>query len=71
MTISTYQVDSVIRAYSKQHRSRLKADFPGEATRDPQGDTVTISSNDQAKADFYAKVSYTLLDAIRRNRPAE
>ncbi|MCX7635205.1 MAG: hypothetical protein N2Z74_05605 [Syntrophales bacterium] len=70
MTISTYQVDSVIRAYSKHHKSRGKAEVYGETPRDQKGDMVTLSGNHESGTDFYTKVSYSLLDAIRKQRPA-
>jgi hypothetical protein len=65
MSISANQVDNVIKAYSRQKRTRAAADgSPGSSSGAP-GDTVTLSGN-VCKDDFYRKVSYTLLDLIKK-----
>ena len=68
MTISTYQVDSVIKAYSKQNRMKVKDALPQEKEQDKRYvDVVSLSADDAYKADAYKKISYSLLDVILRD----
>ncbi len=65
MTISSYKVESVLRAYNKQNNVKGSvSDTINEPTK--YQDTVTLSSpdgNDKA----YEKISYGLLDIILQN----
>lgn len=68
MTISTYQVDNVLKAYNKQIRLNRHA----SASRTLKGtehyvDVVSLSS-DPDKKDAYQKISYSLLEVILKNR---
>lgn len=64
MTISTYQVESVLKAYSKQSRVenpiRLKAENLNKYT-----DIVTLTSEGNKKEAF-DKISYNLLDILSK-----
>lgn len=68
MTISAYQVDNVIKAYSKQSKKALPSDNLRESAPDRYRDVVTLSSNDDIKTDAYQKISYSLLDVITKDK---
>jgi hypothetical protein len=68
MTISAYQVDSVIKAYSKQNKARLRLDIPQTMAQDRYRDVVTLSGSEDMKTDAYKKISYSLLDIILRDK---
>jgi hypothetical protein len=65
MAISTYQVDSVIKAYSKQSRMKVKHNLPPDKeTAQRYVDVVSLSTQNETRTDAYRKISYSLLDAI-------
>jgi hypothetical protein len=68
MTISAYQVDNVIKAYNKQSKARMRFDMPQTPSRDKHADVVTLSGNEEMKADAYRKISYSLLDVLLKDR---
>jgi hypothetical protein len=68
MTISAYQVDNVIKAYSKQNKSRLRFDVQQASAQGRYMDVVTLSSSEDMKADAYKKISYSLLDVLLRDK---
>jgi hypothetical protein len=68
MTISAYQVDNVIKAYNKQSKARMRFDVPQASFRDKQADVVTLSGNEEIKADAYRKISYSLLDVLLKDK---
>jgi hypothetical protein len=69
MTISAYQVDSVIKAYNKQNKSRLRLDDVLQTTaQDRYRDVVKLSSSEDMKADAFKKISYSLLDILLRDK---
>lgn len=62
MTISSYKVESVLRAYNKQGNAKNAAiDKMHESER--YQDTVTLSSTEDIK-NVYEKISYGLLDSL-------
>ncbi|MDI6687538.1 MAG: hypothetical protein QME06_04880 [Desulfobacterales bacterium] len=66
MTISTYQVECVLKAYSKQNR------LENPIHRKPENlnkytDIITLSSEDNKK-EVFDKISYSLLDIILQNK---
>ena len=62
MTISSYKVESVLRAYNKQGNAKNAAiDKMNESER--YQDTVTLSSTEDIK-NVYEKISYGLLDSL-------
>lgn len=68
MTISTYQVDNVIKAYNKQNRVNTRPSAPQGAKTDEQYvDMVSLSTNVDKK-EAYQKISYSLLDVILKDR---
>jgi hypothetical protein len=69
MTISSYQVDNVIKAYSKQSKDRLRLDIPQAAGQENRyRDVVTLSGNEDMRAEAYKKISYSLLDVLLKDR---
>ena len=65
VSISSYKVESVLRAYNKQNvRQGSVSDKFNESSK--YQDTVTISSTD-GNAKAYEKISYGLLDIILQN----
>jgi len=69
MAISPYQVDSVIKAYSKQNRVQVKSAILKDVGTDNRFvDVVSLSSTDSAKSDAYQKISYSLVDILLKDK---
>lgn len=68
MTVSAYQIDNVIKAYNKQSKARLRFDAHRPSTPDKYADVVSLSGNEDFKADAYKKISYSLLDVIVKDK---
>ena len=67
MTVSSYKVDSILKAYSKQNTSKSSLSENTDA-ESKYHDTVTLSpSNGNSRA--YEKITYGLLDIILQNKP--
>lgn len=65
MTISAYQVDSVINAYNKQSRLKVKqASSPEELQNVKYQDVVSLSQPGTDKAEANQKISYSIIDVI-------
>jgi len=65
VTISTYHVESVLKAYSKQ----TKVESPVQTEREhptQHADVVTLSYGGDKKEAF-EKISYTLFDILLKN----
>lgn len=68
MTISTYPVDSVLKAYNEQIRLNRHASSRG-ALRDTEHYVDVVSlSGDSDKKDAYQKISYCLLEILLKGR---
>jgi len=68
MTVSTYQVDNVIKAYNKQNRLNTRPSAVQGARKEAQYvDMVSLSTNVDKK-EAYQKISYSLLDVILKDR---
>jgi hypothetical protein len=65
MTISAYQIDNILKAYSRQSKSGSKSapaqDLPKASSK--YADVVSLSS-EQNKQGVYDKISYSLMDVI-------
>lgn len=69
MTISSYQVDNVIKAYTKQTKVKIKNDVTQESAKgNIYNDVVSLSTKENSKNDAYEKISYNLMDIILRNK---
>jgi len=68
MTISTYQVDNVIKAYNKQNRLGARSSALQDIKKGESNvDMVSLSTNVNKK-EAYQKISYSLLDVILKDR---
>jgi hypothetical protein len=65
MTISSYQIDNILKAYSRQSKigstSAPAQDAPKPSSK--YADVVSLSS-EQSKQEVYDKISYSLMDVI-------
>ncbi|HEU17918.1 MAG TPA: hypothetical protein ENO00_00830 [Deltaproteobacteria bacterium] len=65
MSISSYKIEGVLRAYNKQNAAKGSvSEIINESAK--YHDTVTISSSD-GNSKAYEKISYGLLDIILQN----
>jgi len=65
MTISPYQVESVINAYTRQNKMKVAHAAPKETA--PEGkyrDIVSLSVKEEQKAEEYDKICYNIRDVI-------
>jgi hypothetical protein len=68
MTISAYQVETVIKSYSKQSRGKIHLDAGSFSSQDKYKDVVTLSSREGLTAATYSKISYNLVDALLKDK---
>jgi hypothetical protein len=69
MTISAYQIDSVISAYSKQNRIKAGQFFlHGEKEKASPAEVVSISKRGIEEAEAYKKISHSLIDGILKEK---
>jgi hypothetical protein len=68
MTISSYQVDNVIKAYSKQSKANFHLDAKSASSQDRYKDVVKLSGSEGLTADTYKKISYNLLDVLLKDK---
>ena len=68
MCISSYQIDSVIKAYNKQSNARLRLDIKSAPSQGIYADMVTLSGNEGLTAYTYNKISYTLVDILLKDK---
>jgi len=66
MTISSYQIDNILKAYSKQNKVKAGSMLPTDNTKgDKYVDVVTLDSAD--KTAVYDKISYSLMDILLKS----
>jgi len=63
MTISAYQIDNILKAYSRQSKMAAKAAPAAEPQRRPYADSVSLSAENE-KQEAYDKISYSLMDVL-------
>jgi hypothetical protein len=73
MTISAYQIDNILKAYSRQSKIGAKSapveDVPKTSSK--YADVVSLSS-EQNKQEVYDKISYSLMDVLLKgDKPKE
>ncbi len=68
MTITAYQVDSVLNAYTRQSKVRLApVASTDEGSNSPYRDIVSLSTKETEKAEVLDKISYNLRDVILKD----
>ena len=66
MTISSYQIDNILKAYSKHNKVKASASPQLEnAAGEKYVDIVTLDSTD--KTAVYDKISYSLMDILLKS----
>jgi hypothetical protein len=69
MTISAYQIDSVISAYSKQNRVKTgRFSLQGGTDKGSPVEVVLISKRGIEEAEAYKKISHSLIDGILKEK---
>lgn len=68
MTISTYQVDNVIKAFNKQNRLSTRPSAVQGGRKEAQYVDMVSLSTSADKKEAYQKISYSLLDVILKER---
>lgn len=67
MTISSYQIDNILKAYSKQNKVKVGTSLQPDMTKDTKyTDVVTLDSGD--KTAVYDKISYSLMDILLKSK---
>jgi hypothetical protein len=69
MTITSYQVDSVLNAYSKQNKVKINNALPKENA--PVGkykDIVSLSTKEDIKAEEFDIISYKVSDVVLKGK---
>ncbi len=65
MTITPYQIDSVLSAYTRQSKLRVsQAAAKGNVPEGKYTDVVSLSIKEESKAEEFDKISYNLRDVI-------
>lgn len=68
MTITSYQVNSVLNAYTRQSKVRITPAASMEDSSDSQyRDVVSLSTREANKAEELEKISYNLRDVILKD----
>jgi hypothetical protein len=68
MSVSAYQTDNVIRAYSKPSKARFRLDAKSAPSQDRFTDVATLSGNECLTSDTYKKISYNVLDNLLKDK---
>jgi hypothetical protein len=64
MTISTYQIDNILKAYSRQSKVGSQPAAQDVSKAAPKYADVVSLSPEQEKPEVYDKISYSLMDVI-------
>jgi hypothetical protein len=69
MTISAYQIYSVISAYNKQNRIKTgRFSLQGETEKGRPAEVVSISKRGIEEAEAYKKISHSLINGILKEK---
>jgi hypothetical protein len=67
MTISSYRIDNILKAYRKQNKAKVGTSQQPAATEGAKyPDIVTLDSAD--KTAVYDKISYSLMDVLLKSK---
>ena len=68
MTITAYQVDSVLNAYTRQSKVRITSSASkGDGSDGQYKDIVSLSTKEANKSEELEKISYNLRDVILKD----
>ena len=71
MTISAYQIDNVLKAYSRQSKVSSRPAAQDVAKASPKyADVVSLSAG-QEKPEVYDKISYSLMDVLLKGNKSK
>ena len=72
MTISAYQIDNILKAYSRQSKVSSQALRPRMSRRRTRGTpTWSRCPPEQEKPEVYDKISYSLMDVILKGNKSK
>ncbi|HBH88126.1 MAG TPA: hypothetical protein DDY17_11095 [Syntrophaceae bacterium] len=67
MTISSYQIDNILKAYSKQNKIKTSTSLQMDHLQgEKYVDVVTIDTTE--KTAVYDKISYSLMDILTKTK---
>lgn len=67
MTISSYQIDNILKAYSKQNKVKTGTSIQPDSMREEKYvDVVTLNSTE--KTAVYDKISYSMMDILFKSK---
>jgi hypothetical protein len=68
MTITSYQVDSVLNAYTRQNKVKISNNVAqSDAVEGKYKDVVSLSGKEDTRVDEFEKISYSLRDVILKS----
>ncbi len=72
MTISTYQIDNILKAYSRQNKVASTPASPADGQKaGPKYADVVSLNTDQQKPEVFDKISYSLMDVILKGNKSK
>ncbi|HSD94222.1 MAG TPA: hypothetical protein VLA94_02250 [Syntrophales bacterium] len=71
MTISAYQIDNVLKAYSRQSKISSKPVVQDVAKAGPRYADVVSLSAEQEKPEVYDRISYSLMDVLLKGNKSK
>jgi hypothetical protein len=71
MTISTYQIDNILKAYSRLSKVSLQPASQDAPKVNPRYADVVSLSSEQEKPEVYDKISYSLMDVILKGNKSK
>ena len=71
MTISAYQIDNVLKAYSRQSKISSKPVVQDVAKASPRYADVVSLSSEQEKPEVYDRISYSLMDVLLKGNKSK
>ena len=71
MTISAYQIDNVLKAYSRQSKISSKPVVQDVAKESPRYADVVSLSAEQEKPEVYDRISYSLMDVLLKGNKSK